>query len=268
MRWIEGKNEYQKIRGMARWCVDVDSGRLPIKLTKLYFSDIMPMTPVFMPLLNSLIINAEEMFCIYMVLDPDPEYFWYNRLGIYPAFEYSHKDSTDEYLGFLNHPFSGNQGDNMISMWYSYAIVSPSQKWFVYTIRSVRDDSGHLWIPSTWKKKLLQRYEFLSDHMKSNPDEIREEIIVAARKIIHDDAQIVTECRRIVDLYHSLDGYHENIFKPILKFVDEIQTLPIGEARKLYTEEYLVREDCKLEKIMKHEINNIKESAKKIIDVW
>lgn len=172
VRWIEDKNEYQKMRDLARWCADVDSGRLPTDYTKLYFCDVTSINHVFPTLLQDLLMMARDQSCIYMVLDPDPEYFWHDRLGGYPTFEFSRGDSADEYLKFLNRPFGSNRGDNMADMWYSYVIFPPTRKWCVHTIRSERNDTGHLWIPPEWASGIMKIYPFVKDEL--SPPEARE----------------------------------------------------------------------------------------------
>lgn len=163
MRWILDKAEYREKRDWARVCVDIDSGRLPTDKAKLYFCDLEAMTKKFPPLLDDLLARSADQSCAYLVLDPDPEYFWYDRLGGYPLFELSRGDSPDDYSKFLNRPFGANPGDNMVDMWYSYVIFPPSQSWFVHTIRSDRDDTGHLWIPTSWASGLTGKYAFLRD---------------------------------------------------------------------------------------------------------
>ena len=161
MRWIKDKEEYRKVRDFARWCVDIDSERRPTQLNKLYFCDVMAITLRFPPLLQDLLLMAKDQSCIYMVLDPDPEYLWYARLGGYPVFEISRDDSPEEYLNFLNQPIGNNRGDNMADMWYSYVIFPLSQKWFAHTIRSEHDGTGHLWVPPEWCNEIVNIYPFI-----------------------------------------------------------------------------------------------------------
>lgn len=106
-------------------------------------------------------VMAKDQSCTYVVLDPDPEYFWHDRLGGYPVFEFSRGDSSDEYLKFLNKPFGNNPGGNMADMWYSYVIFPLSLKWFVHTIRSDRDDTGYLWILPEWADGIVKTYPFV-----------------------------------------------------------------------------------------------------------
>jgi hypothetical protein len=161
MRWIEEKEEYHKIRDFARACVDIDSRRLPTDKRELYFCDVTAVTERFPSLLQYLLAKLGDPSCVYMVLDPDPEYLWHDRLGGYPVFEFGRCDSSEEYFKFLNRPFGSNPGDNMADMWYSYVIFPLSQKWFVHTIRSDRDDSGHLWIPREWAEEVTKIYSFI-----------------------------------------------------------------------------------------------------------
>lgn len=169
MRWIEDHTEYERIRLLSRDCVHIDSGRQPVDKTTLYFCDLTAMTKSFPPLLKDLLSRSGDGSCVYMVLDPDPQYFWHDRLGGYPAFEFGTADAADDYSKFLNKPFGANRGGNMVDMWYSYVIFPPSQRWFVHTVRSDRDDTGHLWVPLDWKEDLTSKFPFLRDSPSSDP---------------------------------------------------------------------------------------------------
>lgn len=158
MRWIQDNGEYRELRDIARTCVDIDSGRRPTEKIKLYFCDLEGLTPRFSQLVQDLLIMAREQSCFYMVLDPDPEFLWHDQLGGYAVFEISRGDSAEEYIKFLNQPIGNNPGGNMTDMWYSYVIFPSSLRWFVHTIRSDRDDTGHLWVPPEWADEIAKLY--------------------------------------------------------------------------------------------------------------
>jgi hypothetical protein len=161
MRWIQNEKEYRQLRILARTCGQMDSFRLPIDKARLCFCDVTALNERFPPLLQDLLGRALAPSCVYMVLDPDPEYFWRDRFGGYPVFEVSRGDSAEEYFRFLSRPFGKNRADNMADMWFSYAIFPSTLQWFVHTIRSDRDDTGHLWVPPAWESELRDAHPFL-----------------------------------------------------------------------------------------------------------
>lgn len=161
MRWIENEKEYRALRDVMRECMNIDSDRQPTDLLRLRFGDVEMINRNAMSFLRRLMGLAGERACYYMVSDPDPEYFWKDRLGRYAVFEVVHDDPAEEYIRSLNEPFVAPGRDAMASTWYSYAIFSGTLRWFAYATRSDRDDTGHLWISPEWADQLLESESWL-----------------------------------------------------------------------------------------------------------
>ncbi|HET7214670.1 MAG TPA: hypothetical protein VFL79_13845 [Terriglobia bacterium] len=161
MRWIQDKAEFEKILIDARMCVYIDSRRAPTPLQVLLFGDITVCTPDFLPLLQNLMEWSSDSAAYFVVLDPDPIDNFYRLYEKYPVLEIARNDSTQAYLGGLNEDVGDGRGFALSDLWATYVILPPSKKWFIHTIRSAYDDSGHLWIPPEWADRVLAAHPFV-----------------------------------------------------------------------------------------------------------
>ena len=169
MRWIQEKAEFEKILIDARMCVYIDSRRAPTPLQVLLFGDLTVCTPDFLPLLQSLMKWSTDSAAHFVVLDPDPVDNFYRLYKRYPVLEITPDDSAQTYLGALNEDVGDGSGFSLSDLWATYVIVPPSKKWFIHTIRSAYDDSGHLWLPPEWADKVLATYPFVFRDARASP---------------------------------------------------------------------------------------------------
>ncbi len=160
MRWVEDKNRFEQVFLEARTCVYTDSGRLPTILTKLVFDDAEICTPQFANLLQRLMEWSDDALCSYVVLDPDPVYYFHRQFGKYPIVEIERGIPATAYLSALNEGPSDSPVDAVGTNWSECVILPPSMRWFVHALRSERDDSGHLWVPSDWVDRVAAIYPY------------------------------------------------------------------------------------------------------------
>lgn len=162
MRWIEERDEFKRIFLTAKTCVYVDSGREPTTLQKLTFDDAEICTGVFAVLLQSLIEWSGDTKANYIVLHPDPVYYFHHYFQKYPLIEMTSGDSAETYLAALNESLNGSSADAIGTNWWECVIVPPSRTWFVHAMRSDRENGGHLWIPQEWICRVLDIYPYVS----------------------------------------------------------------------------------------------------------
>lgn len=162
MRWITQESEFRDIFLQARTCVYIDSGRIPTQLRKLTFDDAEVCTPKFANLLQKLMEYSSDSIAHYLILDPDPVHYFHRHFKKYPALEIARGDSAEAYLSFLNEDPGNSPADAVGTNWWACVIVPPSLNWFVHVLRSDRDDSGHLWIPSAYVGRVQTMYPYAS----------------------------------------------------------------------------------------------------------
>jgi hypothetical protein len=163
MSWLEDKSSFKKVFLEARTCVYTDSGRLPTTLQKLTFDDAEICTHKFADLLQMLMEWSDDDMCSYVVLEPDPVYYFHRLFGKYPVVEIERGIPSTTYLASLNEGPPESPVDAVGTNWYECAILPPSMSWFVHALRSERDDGGHLWVPPHWIERVTAAYPYATD---------------------------------------------------------------------------------------------------------
>jgi hypothetical protein len=162
MHWIEDRRAFEKVFLEARTCVYIDSGRLPTALQELTFDDAEICAPQFADLLQTLMEWAGDHVARYVVLDPDPVYYFHRLFGRYPVLEIEKGTVATTYLEKLNDGPPESPAHALGTNWCEYVVLPPSIRWFVHALSSDRDDGGHLWVPPEWVEKLAAIYPYAS----------------------------------------------------------------------------------------------------------
>lgn len=160
MSWVEDKSAFEKAFLEARTCVHTDSGRLPTSLRRLTFDDAEICTPQFADLLQELMVWSEDDKCLYVVLDPDPIYYFHRLFGKYPVIEIERGVPPSVYIAKLNQGPDESPGDALGTNWWECVVLPPSSRWFVHALRSDLDDAGHLWVPADWVDRVAAVYPY------------------------------------------------------------------------------------------------------------
>ncbi len=162
MEWLEEKSRFEELLLVARTCVYTDSGRLPTSLRKLTFDDAEICTVQFANLLQKLMEWSDDHNCFYIVLRPDPVYYFHRLFGKYPIVEVERGIPTSTYLAALNIGPADSPADAVGTNWSECVIVSGSIRWFVHALRSDRDDGAHLWVPPDWGERVEAVYPYVA----------------------------------------------------------------------------------------------------------
>jgi hypothetical protein len=160
MRWIDDVDEFKRVHLEARRCVFIDSGREETTLQRLEFDDAELQSDEFFGLIKMLMQWASDTTATYVVLDPDPVYFFRDQFGKYPAIELFETDSGTIFLETLNRELNGNAAAAIGVNYREFAIFSPSQSWFVHAMQSPGQRGGHLWVPSGWMERIRKVYPY------------------------------------------------------------------------------------------------------------
>jgi hypothetical protein len=160
MRWIEGKDDFEKVFLEARTCVYIDSGREQTRLQRLVFDNVEVGTTKFANLLQFLLEWSGDATANYIVLDPAPVHYFHRHFNKYPVLEIARGDSAKDYLAFLSADPGGSPADAVGINWWACVVVPSSIKWFVHALRDSGNSGGHLWIPPQWAEKVAEVYPY------------------------------------------------------------------------------------------------------------
>lgn len=160
MRWVEDKDEFNKLFLEARTCVYIDSGRYHTALRRLVFDDAEICTMKFVSLLQGLMEWSGDGATYYVVLDPDPRYYFHRLFNRYSTLEIKRGDSAKDYLAFLNEDPGGSPADAVGTNWWACAVVPLSRTWFVHALRASRSNGAHLWVPPEWIERIADIFPY------------------------------------------------------------------------------------------------------------
>ena len=158
--WIEGKNLFCQVYDRALGCVVMDSGRIPTALQKLVFNDVDFLSDVFFRLIQKLLEWSEDNGCEFVMLRPDPEYYFHRFFGKYPIIEITQGMNSTKYFTALNEGPPESPADALGVNYLEYVIAPSSLRWFVHAWRSSEDNGGHLWIPKEWLDNITEEYPY------------------------------------------------------------------------------------------------------------
>ena len=102
MRWVSSQREFEHVRLEANSCKYVDSRRYATDLQLLTFDDACLLTSDFGLLVQFLLSLSGDRYADYVVLVPDPIWYFHRHFGKYPAVRIDAGDSAEEYLASLN----------------------------------------------------------------------------------------------------------------------------------------------------------------------
>jgi hypothetical protein len=162
VNWIVDKARFEDLYLEAKTCVFIDSDRIPTSLKRLSFDDAEIFTPKFADMLQQLLTWSNDSYFSYVVLEPDPKYYFNRLFSAFPAVEVKKGTPAREYIEILN---EGPEESPVESLGTSYsvcAIFPPSRRWFVHAMRSDRDNGGHLWVPKDWMDRVISIYPYMS----------------------------------------------------------------------------------------------------------
>jgi hypothetical protein len=162
MRWIVEKEEGEGILRDARVCAAYDDKQQGAsKLERFTFDCVEFQTKAFLEFLRTLMGRGGDKRFYYVVLDPEPESYFFANFGKYPMVELSIDDPGDVYVKALNENPGNSPADALGTNWYEYVIFAPSRKWFVRGKRDARSgEGGHLWVATDWAKWVRGIYPF------------------------------------------------------------------------------------------------------------
>jgi len=162
MKWVEDENTFKAAYHRALKCAATDSGRLRTSLQKLTYDSVDTLTNQFAGLIQNLLEWSGDDECAFVVLRPDPVYYFHHFFGKYAELEIKRGMSAADYLAALNEGPPDSPADALGTNYSEYVITPPSHRWFIHTLRSVENDGGHLWIPSEWVDRVVAIYPYVT----------------------------------------------------------------------------------------------------------
>lgn len=160
MNWMDDPDAFKVLHRRALDCAALDSGRGHTSLQKMTYDDCEIRRPEFADLLQKLMEWSGDDACDFVVLRPDPVYYFHHFFGKYPVVEFERGMQSTDYLAILDEGPPESRPDALGIIYSEYVFVPPSLRWFMHALRSVENDGGHLWIPSEWVDRVAEVYPY------------------------------------------------------------------------------------------------------------
>jgi hypothetical protein len=160
MRWIITKDEFDVARLDAAECKYIDSRRIPTDLQLWIFDDAAIVTRAFGTLIQTLLTLSGDKYATYVVLVPDPVWYFHRKFNKFPAVRIDSGDTAETYLLALNEDPGDSPIDAVGTNWWECVIVPPSRSWFMHALRDDGDTGGHLWIPADWSSQVREGFPY------------------------------------------------------------------------------------------------------------
>jgi len=146
----------------AATCRYIDSRRIETALACLSFDDASTFTPQFALLLQRLIAWSRDRQAHYMVLKPDPVWYFHKHFSKYPIVAIRQGDTPEAYLSSLHEDPGESPADAVGINCYEWVILPESHRWFVHCMRDAADIGGHLWIPKSLLESIQEQFPWLA----------------------------------------------------------------------------------------------------------
>lgn len=160
MQWLGDKDEFDLVFRRAFECSAIDSGRFSTPLQRLTYDDIEIRSDAFAKLVQNLLAWSKEDACSFIVLRPDPVYYFHHFFQRYPVFEVKQGMPESDFIAALNEGPQDSPADALGIIYREYVVVPPSMSWFVHALRTGENDGGHLWVPREWASKVVSVYPY------------------------------------------------------------------------------------------------------------
>jgi hypothetical protein len=162
MSWITNDKVAKQLLLEAATCKYIDSRRLTTLLVCLSFDDAFICTDGFAELLQRILRWSNDHEAHYMVLKPDPVWYFHKHFSKYPIVAIRSGETTEEYLASLHQDPGGSPADAVGTNCYEWVILPTSHQWFVHCLRDSSDKGGHLWIPQSWLEQTKDAFPWLT----------------------------------------------------------------------------------------------------------
>ena len=162
MNWITNNGVAAQLLLEAATCKYIDSRRIVTSLVCLSFDDASTFTDEFAELLQSLLRWSDDQEAHYMVLKPDPIWYFHKHFSKYPIVLIRQGETTEDYLASLNEDPGSSRADAVGTNCYEWVILPASHQWFVHCMRDSSDKGGHLWIPKSFLEQTRDAFQWLA----------------------------------------------------------------------------------------------------------
>lgn len=275
--------EFSALRGTLDRAM-LSSGRMPAKVFRPAYGRFQFLefdlfdSNEFWAMLQKLMERSQDDRVNLMVLDPDPEGYFYSHFGHFAAAEFSKDVSAERYRAVLATAPKLSAADALNSNTEVLVWFPPSLRWVVWGERSPEilvlgaekefdglpaqmieeagmcplsvedalDISAPAWHDRAARERFAHALMANYSHGGYRPDPPTVRALQVAGQLIAGEIGVIEACRELSALRYSFGSEYEEHFLPFVGIDSETDDLPIGPVRREWSAEALARKDIEI----------------------
>jgi hypothetical protein len=234
--------------------------------------------PEFLTLLKRLMESSCDIQTNLIMLEPDPEAYFYKNFGNFAALEIGADESWENYRAQMDSSPESSPADSLAVNSFSLVWFPPSLRWIIWAERSpdlmvlaycrgFNGPSGQSLAEtgmtplsaedaldissSAWSDRIGRRdfaRKVMDNYAGGRPwvDDAPERAIAVARRILAGEIGLIEGCRALSSMRWELWDDVRDRFIPFVAIDSETDDLPIGAVRDLWQPDALARKDLEI----------------------
>ena len=231
--------------------------------------------PEFLELLQSLMEEGRDSKTNLVVLDPNPETYYYKRFGRFAALEIAADTSWDYYRGELESGPPSSPADSLAVNSFVLVWFPTSLRWLIWAERDseimvlayIRGFAGHseqslaqtgmdllsaedalditssVWSDRSARREFARKLMANYGHGRAWVDDAPKRAVAVARQIMAGELGVIEGCRELSSMRWEFGAEMKELFLPFVALDSETDHLPIGAVRELWQVDALARKD-------------------------
>jgi len=234
----------------------------------------------FWAMLQRFMEQSQDERASFVVLDPDPEHYFYRNFGRFGAMEFSREASAADYRRAIQAGPASSAADALSTNSEVLVWLPPSLRWVVWGERSPRtmvlaceagfqgisaatvssagmcllpiEDALDIGAPGWSVRSERQRFaEDLARNYaggRNQSDRAVARALEAAGKLIGGELGVIEACRTLSSLRHDFGAGFEDHFMTFVGIDSETDDLPVGPVRREWAPAALALKDVEIER--------------------
>lgn len=236
--------------------------------------------PEFLALLRRLMEASLDSKTNLIVLEPDPETYFYRHFDRFGALEIPVDESWDRYRAEMQNGPPSSPADSLAVNSFVLAWFPPSLRWLIWaerrpeimvlaysrgfdgpseqslaqtgidplTAEDALDISSSAWSDRSARRQFAR--ELLGNYGGERPwvDDAPERAIALARRVLRGELRVIEGCRALSSMRWEFGADMTDQFSPFVAIDSETDHLPVGAVRNLWAVEALARKDLEIDR--------------------
>jgi hypothetical protein len=236
--------------------------------------------PEFLALLRRLMESSLDSKTNLIVLEPDPETYFYRHFGRFGALEIPVDESWERYRAGMQNGPPSSPADSLAVNSFVLAWFPPSMQWMIWgercpeimvlalsrgfeapseeslaqtgidplTPEDALDISSSAWTDRSARRQFAR--ELMDNYGGGRPwvDDAPERAIAMAKRVLAGELGVIEGCRALSSMRWEFGATMTDEFSPFVAIDSETDDLPVGAVRDLWSVDALATKDLEIDR--------------------